>query len=83
MFPNPLTTFVRPLPAGDLDWGELESVFVAILSEPVANDDARVTDCSRDGQDLEVALSYIAQRVEIVHLVADIQERVFRVVAGC
>ena len=83
LFPNPLTTFVIPLPARDFDWGELEGVFVAILSKPVANDDARVTDCSRDGQNLEVALSYIAQRVEIVHLVANIKERVFRVVAGC
>ena len=40
LLPNPLTTFVIPLPARDLDWGELKGVFVAILGDAVANDDA-------------------------------------------
>ena len=82
LFPNPLTTFIIPLPAGNSDRRHLESVFVAILGDSVADDDAGIADRSRDRQDLEVALGKIAEHVEIVHFVTDIKERVFGIVAG-
>jgi hypothetical protein len=40
LFPNPLATIVLPLPTGDLDRRHLKSVFVAILGDSVADDDA-------------------------------------------
>jgi len=57
-------------------------VFVAILGESVADDDAWIADGPRDGQDLELALRKIAEHVEVVHFVADIKKSVFGIVAG-
>ena len=82
LLPNPLATIVLPLSTGDPYWSHLERVFVAVLGDSVANNDAGITDCSRDGQDFEFALGKIAEHVEIVHLVVDIQERVFGIIAG-
>jgi hypothetical protein len=57
-------------------------VLVAVAGNSVADDDARITDRSRDCQDLETALRKVAERVEIVHFIPNIKERVFRIVAG-
>ena len=56
-------------------------MFVAIVRNPVADDDARIADCSRDAQDFEVALGEVAQGIEIEHLTADIKKGVFGIVA--
>jgi hypothetical protein len=82
LFPNPLTTFIVPLSAGDLYRRELKSVFVTVFRDSVADDNAGITDCSRDRQNFELALGKITERVEIVHFVADIQKRVFGIIAG-
>jgi hypothetical protein len=71
-----------PLPTGDFDRRQPECVFVAIVGKSVANDDAGIADCARDGQHFETALRKITKRVEVVHFVADIKKRVFRIVAG-
>ena len=68
--------------AGDLYRRELKSVFITVFRDSVADDDAGITDRSRDRQSFEFALGKITERVEVVHLVTDIQERVFRVVTG-
>ena len=80
--PNPLTTFVVPLAAGDMLRRESEGVLVAILGNSIADDDQRITDRSRDSQNLEICLGKVAEVVEIVHLVFDKKEGVFGIVGG-
>lgn len=72
-----------PLSPSDPNRRHLERVLVTILGESVADNDARIADCSRDGQDFEFTLREIAEHVEIVHFVADIKERMLGVIAGC
>lgn len=55
-------------------------MFVAILGNPVANDDHRIADRARDGQDFEISLGKIAKVVEVVHLVLNKKEGVFGIV---
>lgn len=81
LFPNPLATIVSPLSAGDLDRCHLERVFVAVLGDTIADDDAGIANRSRDRQNLELALTEIAEHVQIVHFVADVEERVLGIVA--
>jgi hypothetical protein len=81
LFPNPLATFVIPLSARDADRRHLERVLVAVLGDSVTDDDAGITDRSRDSKSFEVGLRKIAERVEIVHLVADIKKRVLGIVS--
>ena len=82
LFPNPLATIITPLSAGDFDRREPESVLVTIARGSVADDNAGIADRPRDGQDLETALGHIAERVEVVHFVADIKKSVFGIVGG-
>lgn len=82
LFPNPLATIVEPLSAGDTDRRHLERVFVAVLGDSVADNDARITDRSRNRQNFELGLGKITKRVQIVHLVTDIEEGVLGIVAG-
>jgi hypothetical protein len=70
------------LTAGNLDRRHFEGVFVAVLRDSIADDDARITDRARDSQNFELALGKITERVEIVHFVADIKERVFGIITG-
>ena len=79
--PNPFTTTVGPLSPRDGQRSEHERVFVSIVRNPVADDDTRIADRSRDTQDFEVALRKIAQGIEIEHLTADIKKGVFGIVA--
>jgi hypothetical protein len=65
-----------------LDRGEHEGVLIAIGGHSVTDDDARIANRSRNGQRLETGLRGIAQRVQIVHLVGDVQKRVFGIIAG-
>jgi len=81
LLPNPLATIVEPLSAADLDRRHLERVFIAVLRESVANNDARITDRSRDRENLELALPKVAEIVQVVHLVLDVKERVLGIVA--
>ena len=81
LFPNPLTTIVTPLPAGNLDRRHHERVFVAVLRDSVANDNAGITDRSRYRENFELALRKIAEVVQIVHLVLDEEERVLGIIA--
>lgn len=83
LFPNPLATLIVPLPAGDSDRRHLKSVFVTVLGNSIADDDARIADRARDGQNFELTLRKIAEHVEIVHFVADIKKRVFGIVTCC
>jgi hypothetical protein len=71
-----------PLPASDFDRRQPECVFVAVVGNSVANDNAGIADCARDSQYFETALRKITKRVEVVHFVADIKKSVFRIVAG-
>jgi hypothetical protein len=81
LFPNPLATIIVPLPASDLDRRQPEGMFIAVRGDSVADDDAGIADRPRDSQDFETALGKIAERVEIVHFVADIKKSVFGIVA--
>ena len=47
-------------------------MFVAIVGDSVTDDDAGIANCSRNRQDLEIALGKIAQRVEVVNFISDI-----------
>ena len=78
--PDPLATLIVPLSARDCLRRQFESVLVAVLSDAVANDDARITDRPRDGQHFEIALGKIAEIVEIVHFIFDKKKRVFGIV---
>jgi hypothetical protein len=82
LFPNPLATVIVPLPASDLDRGKPESVFVAVATDSVADDDAGIANGSRYGQYFEATLAKIAEVVQIVHLVADIKKSVFGIIGG-
>lgn len=78
--PNPLATIVRPLPALDRERREQEGMFVAVIGNSLADDKAGIADRGRRGQNLEIALGKIAQRIEIEHLVFGVEKRVRRVV---
>ena len=80
--PNPLAALVVPLPSGHFERRQLESVLVTVGGNSIADDDAGIADCSCDTQDFEIALGEIAQRVEIVHLVAGIKKGVLGIVGG-
>jgi hypothetical protein len=69
------------LSAGDFDRRHLECVLVAVLGDAVADDDARVADRSGNSKNFELALRKIAERVQIEHFVADVEKRVFGIVA--
>ena len=78
--PNPLATIIVPLPASDLDRRQPKGVLVTVSRSSIADDDARIANRSRDGQDFETALPEIAERVEVVHFVADIKKSVLGIV---
>lgn len=80
--PNPLATLIMPLPAGNLHRRQLESVFIAVLSNAVADNDQRIADRARDGQNFEIRLRKIAEIVEIVHFVLNKKERVLGIIGG-
>jgi hypothetical protein len=69
-----------PLPARHTLRHEFERVFVAILGDAVADDDHRVADRARDGENFEICLGKIAEIVEIVHFVFDKEKCVLRIV---
>jgi hypothetical protein len=58
-----------------------KGVFLAVVRDPFANDEARIANARGCRQDLEVALGKIAPRVEIKHLAVRVKERVLGVVA--
>lgn len=55
-------------------------MFLAVVRDPLANDEAGIADRSGHRQNFEVALGKIAQRVEIKHLAVRVKERALRVV---
>ena len=57
-------------------------MLLAVGRDSPANDEARIADRGRDGEDLEAALGKIAKRVEIKHLAVGVKECVLGVVAG-
>ena len=58
-------------------------MLIAILGDSVADDDAGIANRSRDREHFEIGLGKIAaERVEIVHFVADIKECVFGIISG-
>ena len=59
---------------------QFECVLVAVLSNAVADNDQRIADRARDGQDFEIRLGKIAEVVEIVHLVLNKKKGVFGIV---
>ena len=58
-------------------------MLLAVGRDSSANDQARITDRGRDGEDLEVALRKIAKGVEIKYLAVGVKECVLGVVARC
>ena len=80
--PEPLATLIAPLPTGNGLGRQFERVLVAVLSDSVADNHARITDGPRDRQHLEISLGKIAQRVEVVHFVFDKKKSVFGIVGG-
>ena len=78
--PSPLTTLIMPLPAGHTLRRELKGMLVTVLGDAVADDNQRIADCSRDGEDFKICLRQIAEIVEIVHFVFDKKERVLGIV---
>jgi hypothetical protein len=79
--PNPLTTIVIPIPSRHGHRRKQKGVFVAVGRGSPTDDEAGITDRSRDGEDLEAALGKIAKRVEIEHLSVRVKERMLGVVA--
>lgn len=77
-----MAALIVPLPAGDFYRRHLKRMFVAILGDSVADDDARITDCPRDGQNFELTLRKVAEHVQVVHFIAHIEERVLGIVTG-
>jgi hypothetical protein len=57
-------------------------MFVAIVSDSVADDHAGIADRSCDHEDFEATLGKIAEVVQIVHFVADIKKSVFGIIGG-
>jgi len=55
-------------------------MLVTILGDAVADDNQRIADCSRDGEDFKICLRQIAEIVEIVHFVFDKKECVLGIV---
>src|ERR1700736_3930784 len=80
--PNPLAALIVPLTSRYGQRRQHKRVLVAVVGDSVADDDARIAYCSRDRQNLEIALGKIAQRIEIEHLIADIKKGVFGIIAG-
>jgi hypothetical protein len=80
--PDPLAADVRPIPAIDRRRRQQKGMFLPVQRHALADDEARIGDCFRHRQDLEVAQGKIAECVEIVHLALDEKEGVLRVVSG-
>ena len=57
-------------------------MLVSVVGDSIANDDAGIVDRFGDGQDFEVTLRKIAERIEIEHLTVGVKERVLGVVTG-
>lgn len=57
-------------------------MFVAVVRDSFTDDQAGVADRFGDGQDAEIALSKIAERVEIEHLPIGVKESMVGVIAG-
>jgi hypothetical protein len=81
--PNPLATIVGPLASIDSQRCKQKGVLLAVASDPLANNQARIADRLGHRQDVEVARGKIAKRVEIKHLAVRIKERVVGAVACC
>jgi hypothetical protein len=81
--PNPLATIVGPLASIDSQRCKQKGMLLAVASDPLANNQARIADRLGHRQDVEVARGKIAKRVEIKHLAVRIKERVVGAVACC
>lgn len=78
--PTPLAANIRPISPIHWERREQKSVFVAVVGDSLANNQAGIADRLRDGQDTEIALRKIAKRVEIEDLSVDVKEGVLGVV---
>jgi hypothetical protein len=64
-----------PVPAVDRRRRHQKGVFLPVIRYALADDVGGVADRFRRRQDLEVGQGKIGERIEIVHLVTDIKER--------
>ena len=71
-----------PLPAGHTLRRELKGMLVTVLGDAVSNDNQRIADRARDGEDFEICLRQIAESIEVVHFILNKKERVLGIVGG-
>jgi hypothetical protein len=78
--PTPLAANVRPSSAFHRERRQQKSVFVAVVGDSLANNQAGIADRLRDSQDAEITLRKIAKCVEVKDLAIGVKESVLGVV---
>ena len=80
LFPNPLTANIRPAAAIHVCGRKHKGVFLALIREALTDNNARVVNRFCDRQDLEVAVSKVAQRVQVIDVAAHVEKRMLSII---